>query len=157
MSDTKPFRVLPLVTPQNEHFWRGGGRGELKILACDACGYFIHPAAPICPECLGRELTPQTVSGRAILATYTVNHQAWYPALDPPYVIAIVELIEQPGLRLTTNIYNCAPDAVEIGMEMRVVFDEYEDVWLPMFEPVDPDIRVEGAHVAPPIESKPAS
>jgi uncharacterized OB-fold protein len=42
---------------------------------------------------------------------------------------------EQPGLRLTTNIVNCAIEEVRIGMRVRVLFEPYEDVWLPLFEP----------------------
>jgi uncharacterized OB-fold protein len=64
-----------------------------------------------------------------------VNYQPWYPGLDPPYVIAIVELPEQQGLRLTTGITGCAPDEVQIGMPLQVTFEHYEDVWLPFFEP----------------------
>ena len=69
-------------------------------------------------------------------STYTVNWQAWYPNFDPPYVVAIVELPEQDGLRLTTNIVGCDPDDVEIGMDVEVVFEEYDGVWLPLFRPV---------------------
>ena len=43
---------------------------------------------------------------------------------------------EQDGLRLTTGIVGCAPDDVEIGMPVQVTFEQYEDVWLPFFEPV---------------------
>ena len=67
--------------------------------------------------------------------TFTVNWQPWYPNLDPPYVVAIVELPEQEGLRLTTNIVGCEPDDVAIGMAVRVAFEEYDGVWLPFFEP----------------------
>jgi hypothetical protein len=134
----KPFRVLPRVTPENEHFWHGGEHGELRFLRCQNCGYYIHPPTPICPQCLSKDLRPEAVSGRAVVHTYTINHQAWgFPDFDPPYVIAIVELPEQAGLRLTTNIYNCEPEDVTIGMPVQVVFDQYEDVWLPMFEPAE--------------------
>jgi uncharacterized protein len=133
----KPFRVLPRVTPENEHFWRGGEQGELRFLRCRNCGYYLHPPTPICPQCLSKELRPEAVSGRGFVYTYTINEQAWFPNFDPPYVVAIVELPEQEGLRLTTNIYNCEPDAVTIGMPVQVVFDQYEDVWLPMFEPAE--------------------
>ena len=71
--------------------------------------------------------------------TYTVNHQPWYPGFDPPYVVAIVALPEQEALRLTTNIVGCAPGDVRIGLPVRVTFDHYDDVWLPMFEP-DPEV-----------------
>jgi uncharacterized OB-fold protein len=68
--------------------------------------------------------------------TFTVNHQAWIPGFDPPYVVAIVELEEQPGLRLTTNIVGCPIENVTIGMSVRVRFEDVgEGVFLPLFEP----------------------
>jgi uncharacterized protein len=134
----RPFRVLPRVTEQNEHFWRGGADGELRFLRCGQCGYWIHPPAPICPDCHSKDVSPEAVSGDAVVHTFTINEQAWIPTLDPPYVVAIVELPEQAGLRLTTNIVNCAPTEVYIDMPVRVAFEEYDDVWLPFFEPVAP-------------------
>lgn len=135
----QPFRVLPAVTVDNEHFWRGGRNGELLILRCGGCGYWIHPPAPICPECLGRDVSPRAVAGRATVLSFTVNRQPWYPGLDPPYVVAIVQLEEQEDLRLTTNIVGCAPEEVDFGMPVRVSFEEYPDgdssVWLPFFRP----------------------
>lgn len=129
------FRLLPAVTPETEHFWRGGSRGELVILRCTSCGTYIHPPAPVCPSCLGREHKPEPVSGRGEVVTFTVNHQAWNPTVEIPYAIALVELDEQKGLRLATNIVGCRPEDVRIGMRVRVTFLEREDVWLPMFEP----------------------
>ena len=92
----------------------------------------------MCPKCLSRELAPEPVSGRATVHAYTVNHQAWIPGFDPPYVVAIVTIVEQDDVRLTTNIVNCEPDDVVIGMPVRVTFEQREDVWLPLFEP-EPD------------------
>jgi uncharacterized OB-fold protein len=135
---SKPFRILPQVTDQNEHFWRGGAAGELRFLRCTTCASYVHPPAPLCGECLCRELEVAAVSGKAVLLTYTVNHHPWIPGFDPPYLIAIVELVEQPGLRLTTNLVGVEPDEVEIGMPLRVVFEAYEDVHIPLFEP-DPE------------------
>jgi hypothetical protein len=52
-------------------------------------------------------------------------------------VVAIVELEEQAGLRLMTNIVNCPVDGVEIGMPVEVCFEELEDgAYLPLFQPV---------------------
>ncbi len=135
MTATRPFRVLPAVTPENEHFWLGGAEGELRILRCADCRCWIHPPQPVCPNCLGRSLAPEAVSGRGNVHTFTVNWQPWYPDLDPPYAIAIVALPEQDGLRLTTNIVGCAPEDVTIGLAVRVEFEEYDGVWLPFFTP----------------------
>jgi uncharacterized OB-fold protein len=132
-----PFRVLPKLTRQNEHFWTGGCDGELRFLRCTPCGTWIHPPQPRCPACLAREPVPEAVSGRARVATYTINHQAWIPGQDEPYVIAIVEIEEDPSVRLTTNLVNCDPEHVRIGMRVRVVFEHREDVWIPLFEPAE--------------------
>ena len=134
MSD-KPFRVLPRVTESNEHFWRGGAEGELRFLRCEACRTWVHPPTPVCPACHGKGLRVEAVSGAGTVATYTLNHQPWVPAPDHPYVIAIVELPEQSGLRLMTNVVGCPPEAVHIGMAVRVTFEEHEDVFIPVFEP----------------------
>ena len=132
----KPFRILPEVTPGNEHFWRGGAAGELRFLRCRACKTFIHPPAPVCPRCLGGELGPEPVSGGARLVTYTENHHPWIPGFDPPYWIAIVEIEEQPGLRLTTNLVGLGEREPQIGMPLQVVFEDAgEGIFLPLFEP----------------------
>ena len=133
----QPFRILPLVTDENEHFWRGGADGELRILHCQDCQNWLHPPAPLCGECMSRELEPEVVSGNASVATFTVNRHPWVPGFDPPYVIAIVELDEQPGLRLTTNLVGVEIDDVRIGMRVRVVFEERDEgIFLPLFEPL---------------------
>lgn len=134
MSD-KPFRILPKLVPETEHFWKGGAEGELRFLRCSDCKLYIHPPSPLCPDCLGKKLEVEAVSGRAHLLTYTINHQAWIPGVPLPYAIAIVEIVEQQGLRLMTNIVNCPIEEIEIGMPLRVVFEEYEDIFLPLFEP----------------------
>ncbi len=134
MSD-KPFRILPKLTPLNEHFWRGGADGKLRLLRCRKCEHYIHPPAPLCPECLGKDVAPVEVSGRATVATFTLNHQPWVPAPDHPYCIAIVEIEEDPSIRLTTNIVNCPAEQVTVGMPVRVVFEQHDDVHIPLFEP----------------------
>jgi hypothetical protein len=133
----KPFRVLPKVTPSNEHFWRGGAEAELRFLRCTPCGCYIHPPSPRCPECMGKQLEVAAVSGRATVATFTLNHQPWVPAPDHPYAIAIVEIEEQPTLRLMTNIVHCPVDEVRIGMRVQVCFEAHDDVYIPLFEPIE--------------------
>ena len=132
-----PLRILPRVNDENRFFWTSGEDGRLRFLRCDECGFFVHPPSPICPECLCKRLTPTAVSGRATVATFTVNHQPWIPGYDPPYVVAIIEIEEQPSVRLMTNIVGCAPDDVRIGMPVQVAFEHHDDVWLPLFEPAE--------------------
>lgn len=62
----------------------------------------------------------EPVSGHGTVFTYTVNVQPFNPAIPSPYVIAIVELDEQHGLRLAVNIVDCEPDSVFCGMPVQV-------------------------------------
>jgi len=134
-----PFRILPALTDQNRHFWQGGEHGELRFLRCQDCGTIIHPPVPLCPQDHSKRLAPAAMSGRATVASFTVNHQAWMPGPPLPYVVAIIEIEEDPRVRLTTNVVNCAPEKVRIGMPVRVVFEHHSDaagdVWIPLFEP----------------------
>jgi uncharacterized OB-fold protein len=134
-----PFRILPRVTDRNRHFWTGGADGALRFLRCQDDGTYVHPPTPRCPECLGKNLAVESVSGAATVHAFSVNYQAWMPGPEVPFVVAIVELLEQPGLRLTTNIVNCDPEAIEIGMPVGVVFEAHTDgeetVHIPLFEP----------------------
>ena len=134
-----PFRILPKLTDTNRDFWTGGERGELRFWRCQDCGYYIHPPLPMCPRCHSKHMKTEAVSGRATVATFSVNYQPWMPGPELPYVVAIVEIVEQPSVRLMTNIVNCPVDDVKIGMPVRVVFEHHPDpdgdVYLPLFEP----------------------
>jgi uncharacterized OB-fold protein len=103
----------------------------------------VHPPVTRCPRGYGKNLKVEDVSGRATVLTFSVNHQAWMPGPELPYVVAIVEIVEEEGVRLTTNIVNCAPDDVYVGMPVRAVFEEHADgdekVWIPLFEPLKTD------------------
>lgn len=67
--------------------------------------------------------------------TYTVNHHAFNPELATPYVIALVELAEQQGLRIAANIVDCEPDSVTCGMAVEAL-PERGPGGAPRFAPV---------------------
>jgi uncharacterized OB-fold protein len=72
--------------------------------------------------------------------TFTIARRPTHPAFidHVPYVVAIVELAEGP--RLTTSIVGCPPDAVYIGMDVQVDFEDLGDehaTTLPVFRPLN--------------------
>jgi hypothetical protein len=129
-------RILPSLTATNRAFWTGGANGKLLILRCEACRRWVHPPQASCPSCEGR-LVPRPVSGKGAVFTYTVNRQPFHPKVPPPYVIAIVELVEQQGLRIPANIVNCEAERVDVGMAVRVLFEQHGEFFVPVFEPGD--------------------
>jgi uncharacterized protein len=130
-----PPRPMPEITDLTRDFWTGGAKAELRIYRCSACGFWSHPPTPICMRCRSRDMHPQAASGLGRVFSFTVNHQAWRPGLIVPYVVAIVELTEQRGLRLTTNIVSAERHEIEIGMKVMVTFIEQDDVFIPVFRP----------------------
>jgi len=131
-----PF-PLPELGFDNKAFWTGGATGELRITRCQACGLWLHPPRPVCRRCRSRAVEPESVSGLGTVWTYTVNHQPWVPDIAVPYVLVIVELDEQPGLRLTTRLVETDPGSVRVGLRVEVTFDAVDDVWLPLFRPLE--------------------
>jgi uncharacterized OB-fold protein len=130
------FRPLPMLTDVNRFFWTGGADGKLRMQRCQDCGHWQHPASVICSECLSRHVMPEVLSGVGTVEAVTVNHQPWFPGVAVPYAIAIVSLPEQKGLNLTTNVIGIPPESVHIGQAVRVVFEQVEDVYLPLFTPL---------------------
>jgi uncharacterized OB-fold protein len=128
---------LPRIDDANRFFWESGQDDRLRFLQCADCALWIHPPLPRCPRCLGRRISPEAVAGTGTVHTYTVNHQPWFTDPAPPYAIAIVSLDEQADLRLTTRLVDVDPDVVTIGMRVQVRFEHREDVWLPLFAPIE--------------------
>jgi uncharacterized protein len=116
--------MLPQRGGHDRAFWTGGATGQLLIEHCDVCVRWVHPPTGRCREC-GSPLAARPVSGRGTVFSYTVNMHTFNPAVPVPYVIAIVELVEQQGLRLAANIVDCEPDSVMCGMPVKVRFEQH--------------------------------
>jgi uncharacterized protein len=130
----------PVPTPDaiGRFFWDGVAEHVLLILRCDRCGTYIHLPREVCRVCLSTELTPAEVSGRAELSTWTIPQAPFDPYYQQHvgYVLAVVELVEQPHLKMVTNVVDCPEDALRIGMPLEVTFRELvPGVTLPLFAP----------------------
>lgn len=125
-------RPLPDPDADTAFFWEACARGELHILRCRGCGRFVHPPKQGCRGCGGDDLAPERVSGRGTVYSYTVTHMP-LPGFEPPFAVVLVELEEQAGLRLVSNLVDVAPAEIEIGMPVEVAFERAGDVTLPLF------------------------
>jgi uncharacterized OB-fold protein len=128
-------RRVPVLDDLNREFWTAGRDDVLRLRRCANCQLWLHPPRPVCPKCWGRDVAWEATNGRGSLYSFTVNHKAWSPDLPVPYVIGMVELEEQVGLRLTSNIVHCGTDDLVLGMPLRVVFEQQGDIFVPLFEP----------------------
>lgn len=128
-----------LPTPDNESqpFWDAAREGRLLIKHCDACGQYYFYPRDFCPRCWSDRTTWVEAAGTGTVYTYSVVHSNDLPPFPSrvPYVAAIVELDEGP--RLMTNVVDCDPSTVEVGMPVEVTFRrETDEITLPVFRPI---------------------
>lgn len=116
------------------------GRLERRLLLtrCTDCGRWTVPGAPVCPDCWSFEVRATEVSGLGTIHLLTLLHQGPSPDVidySGPHPVAVVELVEQVGLRLTTTVVDVPPRAVTIGMPVELTWIERRERPVPAFRP----------------------
>lgn len=119
-------------------FWEGTKRGELLFHQCKDCGNKMYPARLFCTACMSQNLEWVKSSGKGKIHSHSTTYEYPSPKIEKivsaPFVIALVDLEE--GVRVVTNIVECNPEDVRIGMDVEVVFrDIGEGLTLPWFKP----------------------
>lgn len=112
---------LPRVDADSAGFWVAARTGGLSLARCSTCRLWQQPPAELCRACAA-PLAFEPVSGRGTVFSYIVVRHAAVPGHDVPYVVALVELEEQTGLRLS-GVVRDAVDRVQVGdaVEVRMV------------------------------------
>ena len=144
---TAPLEGVPLPDlerlPDYERgFWEGSKAGELRIQRCSDCGLYRHLPMPMCPGCSSLEYGWTGVSGRGFVYSFLIVRHPVHPAIaekeQVPYNICMIELEEQEGLRICSNVLEVAPEDIHIDMPVQVTFVPAVDdpeVVLPVFLP----------------------
>lgn len=128
-------RYAPTPTPDTEHFWEGTRNHKLLLQRCTECGTVYFPPRSFCPENGSTNVEVFEASGKATLASYTINHRQ-HPSFESPYAIAVVQLEEGP--MMMTNIVECeqTPEALQLDMHLEVTFEQVNDtITVPLFKP----------------------
>ncbi len=134
MSETRGI-PLPRPTPLSEPHWAGCREGRLRVQRCLDCGGHIFIPQPVCTHCTSDALEWVDSTGRGTVYSFTTVHRPPRPEFDVPYTVAIIELDE--GFHMLTNLVDCAPEGIRIGMEVVVEFRRMSDeITLPMFKPL---------------------
>ena len=118
--------LAPFLAAAREH--------RLVVQRCLGCGMLRFPPRELCTGCLSTDATWQEVSGRGEVYSYNVMHQVYHPGFagEVPYAVVLVKLAEGP--KVTSNLVDCPPSAIRIGMPVEVTFEEVApQVTLPKF------------------------
>jgi hypothetical protein len=129
-------KPLPVLQPWSKAFWEAAKQHKLTIQACNDCGLKIFYPRKYCPNCWSSNLGWSEASGKGKVFSYSITLAGVEERFseDLPYVLALVDLEED--IRMMTNIVDCKPEEVFIGMNVEVTFRDITDEFsLPMFRP----------------------
>jgi len=135
MSEYK--KPLPEVQPWSKAFWTASKQHKLLVQECQECNSKIFYPRKLCPECWSSNLAWSEASGKGKIFSFTLTMAGVEKKFQEnlPYVLALVDLKED--VRMMTNIVECKPEDVRIGMDVEVVFEEVsEEFSLPKWRPV---------------------
>ena len=112
--------IQPLPDPDTAEFWNATAQGRLALCHCRACERWIQPPLARCPACWGKTQF-DAVSGAGSLYSFIVVRHPSAPGYlrSLPQVIGLVELDEQPGLRLSARIVDAEPEKLRIGQRVQ--------------------------------------
>ena len=133
------LKALPDITEDNRPFWNGLQRHEFLVPKCNNCGDYNWAPSIACRTCFSRDLAWTKVSGDGTVFSYTIVRRGpgvWQE--EVPYVVAMVELVEQPRpIILMGNLVDYDESTLAIGMPVRITYEDIpeEDVTLWKFVP----------------------
>lgn len=134
-----PDYPLPdLDDPIMRPFWDGCRDGKLMQQRDRETGACHWPPKPLYWK-TGDRLAWFEASGKGSVYTYVVARAPFLPAMEHllPHIMVVVELAEGP--RIVGHMVRTTPEAMRIGLPVRVCFKRLTDqVTLPVWEP-DPD------------------
>jgi uncharacterized OB-fold protein len=132
----------PYADETTQPFWDAALAGRLVVSRCTSCGTFVLPPQPYCFHCRGQTFAWTELPGTGTVYTYTVARHPLHPGLNDvvPYVSGVIELdgTQGAGARMLANITDCDPDAVRVGMRVRIWFDPVSaTLAVPRFRPLE--------------------
>jgi uncharacterized OB-fold protein len=119
---------LPLPDEVTAPFWEGCRRGELRMQRCAECSRFRFYPRPMCPRCHSFAVQWVRMSGEGSIYSFVICHEPVLPAFQSrvPFAVAVVELAEDPALRMVGGLLDPPSEQLRIGQKVRVEFEEIE-------------------------------
>ncbi len=123
---TKP---LPYPDRDAQPYWDFAKRHELRMQHCAECRTPRFPPRPMCPQCQSPRDEWVRMAGTGTVYSWIVVHPPVLPAFadDAPYAVVLVQLDDDPTLRLVGTVSDVPPDQLTPGLPVEVWFDDVTD------------------------------
>lgn len=130
-------KPLPVLSDINRPFYEASLRGELRLQRCQSCGRWIYFPRVACPHCLSERLEWEVASGKGVVYSFGIVYRPHHPSFDRevPIILAAVQVEEGPIV--ISEIVNCDPFVIAIGMPVQVVWEQRsKEISVARFAPV---------------------
>jgi uncharacterized OB-fold protein len=120
----------PYADEYTQPFWDAALKEQLSAPKCASCGTFKWtPDNRFCANCLSQEFEWVDLLGTGTLYSFIVVRHPLRPDMAEyvPYIPSVIEPDGAPGIRMTSNVVNVAPEDVHCGMQLKVVWNQVSD------------------------------
>jgi hypothetical protein len=113
--------TIPAMDPEARPYFAAAAEARFSVPICNQCRRHHWYPAPACPYCGSGDISWSALSGRAEVQSFTVVE--YVPAGEQPYILAVIEPADAPGVHILADIVDAIPQEMRIGMAVRAVFE----------------------------------
>ena len=119
-------KPLPYPDAETKPYWEWARKHELRMQRCADCGALRFPPGPMCPACNSMRDEWVPMRGTGTIYSWIVVHPPVLPAFadEAPYAAVLVQLDDDPVLRLVGQVIDIPTDQLAAGVPLEVVFDD---------------------------------
>lgn len=123
-----PPKPLPPRNAISAPFWDAAKRHEFVLQCCDECSHRWYPPQTSCPKCLSLKVSWKPAKPTGKVWAKCRFHRAYFKSFadDIPYTAVTVQLDEH-GIFYMSNMVGVAWEDIEVGMPVRVAYDDVSD------------------------------
>ena len=122
---------MPIPQPDRltEPFWSGCRERRLLIQHCTVCGTYRHLPSDVCSNCQSTEYDWVESRGDGTVFTYTIVWHSVHSSTNQkiPYNVVVVQLDDCGGVLVMSNLVDCGPDDVRVGLPVELTWDDVGD------------------------------
>lgn len=107
-------------------FWEACNEERLVLQHCGVCDRFQHPPRRNCRDCGNSHgLTWRQIDGTGRVYSYAVVYDTPVATLqrDQPFNVAVIELMDAPGINMLSHLPGAAVGEVPIGAMAQLIFE----------------------------------
>lgn len=128
----------PYADDWTQPFWDATKQRQLTAPRCTKCGTFRLPPTRFCAHCRHQEMEFVPLPGTGTIFSFIVVRHPLNPSMADyvPYMPAVIDADGAAPARFVSNVVECEPEDLTIGMKVRVVWNDVSDtLTLPFWTP----------------------